>query len=112
MNVENIFPWIVLLLPLAAAVGITLFTRRDGRLSAQLSITAVVISFVLSLILFALFGGKDRVETAPITWLAAGNLEVQLGITLDPLSLLMLLIVTGVGSAIHIYSFGYMRDDP
>lgn len=112
MNLENILPWIVLLLPLGAAVGITLFTRRDGRLSAQLSITAVVISFVLSVVLFALFGGKGRVETASITWLAAGNFEVQLGITLDPLSLLMLLIVTGVGSAIHIYSFGYMHDDP
>src|SRR5688572_3466276 len=112
MSLENILPWIVLLLPLAAAVGITLFTRRDARLSAQLSITAVVISFVLSVILFALFGGKDRVQTAPITWLTAGNFAVQLGITVDPLSLLMLLIVTGVGSAIHIYSFGYMRDDP
>lgn len=112
MSVENILPWVVLLLPLFAAAGITLFTRRDGRLSAQLSIAAVVISFVLSVILFGLFSGKGRVETAPITWLSAGDFAVQLGITLDPLSLLMLLIVTGVGSAIHIYSFGYMRDDP
>jgi NADH-quinone oxidoreductase subunit L len=112
MNVENIFPWIVLLLPLFAAAGITLFTRRDGRLSAQLSITAVVISFVLSVILFGLFSGKGRVATAPLTWLSAGDFAVEFGITLDPLSLLMLLIVTGVGSAIHIYSFGYMRDDP
>jgi NADH-quinone oxidoreductase subunit L len=112
MNLENILPWIVLLLPLLAAVGITLFTRRDGRLSAQLSITAVVVSFVLSVVLFALFSGKGRVETAPITWLSAGDFAVQFGITLDPLGLLMLLIVTGVGSAIHIYSFGYMHDDP
>ena len=112
MNVENIFPWIVLLLPLFAAAGITLFTRRDGRLSAQLSITAVLLSFVLSMILFGLFSGKGRVATTPLTWLSAGDFAVEFGITLDPLSLLMLLIVTGVGSAIHIYSFGYMRDDP
>jgi NADH-quinone oxidoreductase subunit L len=112
MNLQNILPWIVLLLPLAAAVGITLFTRRDGRVSAQLSIAAIVISFVLSVILFALFSGKDRVETQTLSWLSAGPLFVSFGATLDPLSLLMLLIVTGVGSAIHIYSFGYMRDDP
>ena len=111
MNIQNILPWIILLLPLAAAIWITLFTRRDGRLSAQLSITAIVVSFVFSLVLFGLFGGEDRVETRPLEWLVAGDLSVPFGITLDPLSLLMLLIVTGVGSAIHIYSSGYMRDD-
>jgi NADH-quinone oxidoreductase subunit L len=112
MNLENILPWVVLLLPLAAALGITLFTRRDGRISAQLSIAAIVISFVVSLILFGLFSGKERVETQALEWLSVGPVSVSLGITLDPLSLLMLLIVTGVGSVIHIYSFGYMRDDP
>jgi NADH-quinone oxidoreductase subunit L len=111
MNLENILPWVVLLLPLTAAMGITLFTRRDGRLSAQLSIAAIVTSFVLSLILFGLFSSKDRVETRALEWLSVGGVSVSFGITLDPLSLLMLLIVTGVGSVIHIYSFGYMRDD-
>jgi NADH-quinone oxidoreductase subunit L len=112
MNLENILPWVVLLLPLGAAVGITLFTRRDGRMSAQLSIAAIVISFVLSLLLFGLFRGKDQVETKALEWLSVGPVSVSFGITLDPLSLLMLLIVTGVGSVIHIYSFGYMREDP
>jgi NADH-quinone oxidoreductase subunit L len=112
VNAENILPWIVLLLPLAAAVWIALFTRRDGRLSAQFSIAAIVVSFVLSVILFGLFSGKERVETRAVEWLALGDLSVSFGITLDPLSLLMLLIVTGVGSAIHIYSYGYMHGDP
>ena len=112
MNLENILPWIALLLPLAAAVWITLFTRRDGRLSAQLSIIAIVLSFVVSLILFGLFSGKNRVETTPLQWVALADLTIQVGIQLDPLSLLMLLMVTGVGSAIHIYSFGYMAGDP
>jgi hypothetical protein len=44
-------------------------------------------------------------------WLTVGPLHVDIGARLDALSLMMLLIVTGVGSAIHIYSFGYMRDD-
>lgn len=112
MNAANILPWIVLLTPLAAAIGITLFTRRDGRLSAQLSILAVVISFIASVILFGLFSGKDGVATTPVNWLPLAGLSLQLGITIDPLSLLMLLIVTGVGGAIHVYSYGYMRDDP
>jgi NADH-quinone oxidoreductase subunit L len=112
VNIQDILPWVVLLVPLAAAIWIALFTRRDGRLSAQLSITAIVVSFVSSLILFALFAGKDRVETRPLQWLVLGDLPVPFGMTVDSLSLLMLLIVTGVGSAIHIYSFGYMGEDP
>ena len=77
MNAANILPWIVLLTPLAAAIGITLFTRRDGRLSAQLSIIAVIISFVASVILFGLFSGADRVPTNPVEWLHAGALSIQ-----------------------------------
>ena len=44
-------------------------------------------------------------------WLAIGNLNVDFGLKLDALSLMMMLIVTGVGGAIHIYSFGYMHED-
>jgi NADH-quinone oxidoreductase subunit L len=112
MGLENILPWVVLLLPLLATLWITLVTRRDGRLSAQLSITAIVIAFVLSVVLFGLFADKNRIETKPLEWLPLGDPGIQFGITLDPLSLLMLLIVTGVGGTIHIYSFGYMRDEP
>ncbi|MGH8525622.1 MAG: hypothetical protein ACREXY_15890, partial [Gammaproteobacteria bacterium] len=100
MNAANILPWIVLLTPFAAAVGITLFTRRDGRVSAQLSIVAVIVSFIASVILFGLYSGKDGVQTTPVQWLPLAGLSIELGITLDPLSLLMLLIVTGVGGAI------------
>jgi NADH-quinone oxidoreductase subunit L len=46
-----------------------------------------------------------------VTWLEVGDLQVDFGLRLDPLSLLMLLIVTGVGGAIHIYSWGYMHED-
>src|SRR5688572_7157978 len=112
MDVANILPWIVLLTPLAVAIGITLFTRRDAKLSAQLSIIAVVISFIASVILFGLFSGKEGVKTTPIEWLPLAGLSIQFGTTLDPLSLLMLLIVTGVGGAIHVYSYGYMHEDP
>jgi NADH-quinone oxidoreductase subunit L len=108
--------WIILMLPLLAAVVITLFTRRDGKFSAQLSISAVVATFVLSLGLFLLMQEPLRLagkaDAYPFEWLSFGkDLKIELGLHLDRLSLLMLLVVTGVGSAIHIYSFGYMRDD-
>src|SRR5215207_6776163 len=103
--------WSILLLPLAAAVIITLFTQRDARLSANLSISAVVLSFVFTVGLFLVFG-QDRVTNAtPFDWLSVGDLKIELGLRLDPLSWIMLLVVTGVGGLIHIYSYGYMRDD-
>ncbi|HYV31258.1 MAG TPA: NADH-quinone oxidoreductase subunit L, partial [Candidatus Binatia bacterium] len=102
---ENV-AWIILLLPLLAACAITLFTQRDGKVSAQLSITAVVLSLLLSCGVFVLFKDAPPVPATPLSWLPLGDLQVELGLRLDPLSLLMLLVVTFVGSAIHIYSYG------
>ena len=103
--------WFILLLPLVASAAIALFTRRDGRLSAQLSIAAVVLSFLASGALFLLFREATVLVSTPLRWLALGDLKIDLALRLDPLSLLMLLVVTGVGGVIHVYSYGYMRDD-
>src|ERR1041385_4737797 len=103
--------WIILLLPLLAATAITLFTQRDSKFSAQLSISAVVLSFLVSCGVFLLFKDEKLVPSTPLHWLQLGELKVELGLRLDPLSLLMLLLVTGVGSVIHIYSWGYLRSD-
>lgn len=102
--------WLILFLPLLAAGIITLFTLRNKAVSATLSIGAIVTGFVLTLALIK-FGGWEARELS-VNWLSIGSLSVDFGIKLDALSLMMLLIVTGVGSAIHIYSYGYMRDDP
>src|SRR5437773_407643 len=107
--------WIVLLLPLLATVLITLFTQMNPKASAQLSIGAVGLSFLSSVILFIALAnpvrGGTALESTPLTWLAVGSFIVEFGLRLDPLSLLMLVIVTGVGGAIHVYSFGYMSGD-
>src|SRR5919109_799073 len=66
--------------------------------------------FVLSLAAFLALRDQPGRETL-VTWLEVGSLQVDFGLRLDPLSLLMLLVVTGVGGAIHIYSKGYMHDD-
>ena len=107
----SILPWLVLFLPLLAAAVITLFTMNDRAVSAKLSIGAVCTSFGLSVVFIALAGWEPVQRELATTWLNVGDLQVDFGLRLDPLSLMMLLIVTGVGGAIHVYSWGYMRGD-
>ena len=99
-------PWIVLLAPLVSAVVILLVTRPARMLSAYLSVAAVAVSFVGSVVLFA---GPDF--SVQFTWLDFERLKVPIGITIDALSKTMLLVVTGIGLLIHIYSLGYMHGE-
>ncbi|MGD0261074.1 MAG: NADH-quinone oxidoreductase subunit L [Verrucomicrobiota bacterium] len=106
----DVLPWTILFLPLFAAALITLFTQHDRKLSAGLSIGAVVAGFILSLI-FVKLNGWGPARESSVTWLVIGDLQVDFGLRFDPLSLLMLLLVTGVAGAIHIYSWGYLSED-
>jgi NADH-quinone oxidoreductase subunit L len=108
---QNALPWLILLLPLLAAVITALFTQHNRKLSATLSVSAVVLGFILSIVFIAWAGWVPEKTELAVTWLAVGDLHVDLGLRLDPLSLLMMLMVTGVASAIHIYSWGYMAED-
>src|SRR5438552_12375449 len=101
-------PWVVLLAPLFSAAVITLFTRRSKTLSSIVSNAAVLVSFVCSCWIF-LQPNNPAPEQTCID--IPGAFHVSLGLTLDSLSKTMLLIVTFVGSLIHIYSLGYMRHD-
>src|SRR6266850_2328993 len=103
-------PWIILFLPLLAALLITLFTQHDRKRSAGLSIAAVVAGLVLTILFIALNDwGPAREST--LTWLRIEDFRVEFGLRFDRLSLLMMLIVTGVATVIHIYSWGYLRED-
>src|SRR6266571_5369499 len=104
-------PWLILFLPLLSVAAIALFTQKNRDLSAKLSIGAVVSGFVLGVLFIAANGWEPLQRETLVTWLEVGDLQVDFGLRLDPLSLLMLLVVTGVGGAIHIYSWGYMRED-
>jgi len=105
---NSFLPWLILVVPLLSAVAITLFTHRWKTLSSTISILAVLISFACSCLVFPGSGPS----AAQFVWInIAGVLRVPLDLTLDPLSKPMLVLVTGVGAAIHIYSLGYMRDD-
>src|SRR5437763_2618589 len=105
---NTLLPWFVLLLPLGSAAAITLFTRRWKNISAFISIAAVVGSFLCSCAIFV----KLDISAPEWIWIdIRGVLNVPLAFVLDDLSRLMLLVVSGVGALIHIYSLGYMRDD-
>jgi NADH-quinone oxidoreductase subunit L len=104
-------PWLILFLPLLSAVVITLFTLRSKTVSSLISIIAIVTGFVMSLLFINANGWHPAVTETTVKWLSIGGLDVDFGLKLDTLSMMMLLVVTGVGGAIHIYSYGYMHED-
>jgi NADH-quinone oxidoreductase subunit L len=105
-------PWLILFLPLLAAVLIAFFLQRDPHFSAAVSVGAVLVSFLMTAILLAQFLAYGRAPNISLHWLQVGSLNIDFGLHFDALSLLMLLVVTGVGAVIHIYSVAYMHDDP
>jgi len=105
---NSFLPWIILLAPLVSAALITLFTLRWKTLSSSISIAAVLVSFTCSCLIFA----HRTATAAEFTWInISAAFQVPLGLTLDQLSRTMVVLVSGIGAAIHIYSLGYMRDD-
>src|SRR4051794_40140252 len=105
--------WVTLLSPLAAALAITLAGNRLSRRGAGvLATAATVIAFVAAVVSFVSMLGRDAGERAEVstawTWLSAGSFHAGASILVDPLSVMMMLIVTGVGSLIVAYSVGYM----
>ncbi|NBB72874.1 MAG: NADH-quinone oxidoreductase subunit L [Bacteroidetes bacterium] len=107
---------LILLLPLVGALvnGLApLFLpslRQSEGLIGTLGTAVVAIPFALTLYLFMTYGG-DPVVVDFYTWMAAGDLSLDFAYRVDELSLIMTLIVTGVGGVIHLYSVGYMHGD-
>jgi NADH-quinone oxidoreductase subunit L len=108
--------WLIPLLPLLGSLINGLWRRNLSEASvAYIACGAVALSFLCSLIAFAeLFNlpPADRVvESVVYRWVTSGDFQAAMGFLLDPLSAVMILVVTGVGLLIHIYSIGYMHDD-
>jgi NADH-quinone oxidoreductase subunit L len=108
--------WICLLSPLAASLAITLAgTSISRRAAGYLATAAVAVSFVATLVTFFALIGRETEEREEVstlwTWLSAGDFEVGLSILVDPLSVFMMLVVSGVGFLIVGYSIGYMDGD-
>ena len=106
--------WIAFFAPLAACVLITLFFLKRKTSSALIAIAGILTSFVCSCLLFAqIFQSNPPAQLQQsLTWITIDALTINFGFLMDPLAIMMLLMVTGIGSAIFIYSMGYMNKDP
>jgi NADH-quinone oxidoreductase subunit L len=106
--------WLIPVLPMLAAGLSALAPQRARKFSASLAIGSMVISFLLSLCAFTQTLGHHGEEARQVfnfNWFQFGNQWVQLGWLLDPLTAVMLVMVTFVGTLIFIYSTGYMSHD-
>jgi NADH-quinone oxidoreductase subunit L len=95
-----------------AFVGRRLPKRVSGGVACAAMLAAFGVSALVSWQLLGLPVGPGRVITDSVyTWIAAGDFRAAMAFRLDPLAMLMILIVTGIGSLIHIYSTGYMHEE-
>ncbi len=109
--------WLVVMLPFAGflANGALSFARPDAkRLVSAIGVGSVVLAFLLA---FGIVQGVAGHSEAPHVmtywqWMPIGQLTLDLAFQLDPLSSVMLLVVTGIGALIHVFSVAYMNDDP
>ena len=99
---------LLLLLPLGSAAVIALFLRRQGTIASWVSTATAAAIAAISIILL-LHGERF---TASMEWLRFGDFAVSLGVKIDDLAALMLFVVGFVGFLIHVFSLGYMHDDP
>ncbi|NIR46857.1 NADH-quinone oxidoreductase subunit L [candidate division KSB1 bacterium] len=110
------YVWLVPFFPLLGFLINGLFgTRFKEKLIGTIACTAVGLSFVASAWIFlnvlSLPEEVRSLSRIAYTWIAAGEFEVNIGFLIDPLSLVMMLVVSGVGLLIHVYSIGYMAGD-
>ena len=106
--------WLIPILPLLGS----LFHGLLGRRSTKATVTAVAlgtlgVSFLLAVAAFFIAGSAPghRLELVYFDWVAVGGLQVPFGLVLDPLSTVMALVITGIGTLIHVYSVGYMWEE-
>lgn len=106
------FLWLVPALPLVAAAVGAVVPWRCRRVASSCALLAMGAAFVLScLALRGALAQPSSVATSNFVWLSTGGFSVSLGFLLDPLSALMLVMVTFVGALIFLFSTAYMRED-
>jgi NADH-quinone oxidoreductase subunit L len=120
----NVLPFAVLLLPLGGFVVLSLFgdwIKRDGEASGAgwLACATVLGAFALAVVttvrLYGLVGSAEGLRFSQpylgFEWIDVGGFRVPMSLLVDPLSCVMMLVVSGIGSLIHVYSVGYMAHD-
>jgi len=111
------YAWLMLLFPALGVLIISFFgTRLGRRVVGFLAPAMVFLSFAVAVAMFVQMLGLPAEERShELTlwnWMVVGNFSVDIALLIDQLSVTMALVVTGVGFLIHVYSAGYMHDDP
>ena len=110
--------WLILLFPLLGFIGLSWYGNRIPRkLAGIVGCGTVAASFFMTLVTLSnllFLSPEERVGQVQVLyqWVSAGSFKLNMAILVDPLSVFMFLVVTGVGLVIHVYSMGYMHDDP
>lgn len=102
------------LAPLFGAIAAGFFGRQLGRVNShRLTIAGVAVAFLLSLIaLFKNLSGGEVFNETIYTWMISGDITFEVGFLVDRLTVVMMTVVTSVSLMVHIYTIGYMHDDP
>ena len=108
--------WLIPLLPALSFLIVGLFTRKEKKPSAVISIMMIALSWLLACgVTWAVYSKGISVEEPFVmqsVWMHVGKLQFSLGVLIDPLTAMMLMVVTTVAFLVQIYSVGYMDDDP
>ncbi|ETA66477.1 NADH-quinone oxidoreductase subunit L [Haloechinothrix halophila] len=102
--------WLLVAFPALGALILLAGGRRTDAWGHLLGCATVLASFAYGVALFFASDGKPT-DTTLYSWMPVADLQVDLGLRIDALSLVFVLLITGVGSLIHIYAIGYMSDD-
>jgi NADH-quinone oxidoreductase subunit L len=112
MDIKTLY-LLVPLAPLAGALLAGLFGKLIGRTGAHVvTILGVAVSLVASMLIYQDVQAGHHFNGALYTWLESGGLKLQVGFLIDPLTVMMMLVVNFVSLMVHIYTIGYMADDP
>ena len=104
---------IVPMAPLVGAILAGLFGNIIGRRGAHtVTILGVLISFIASVLVFQDVQAGNTFNGALYTWMTVGDVRMEIGFLIDRLTVMMMLVVTFVSLCVHIYTIGYMKDDP
>jgi NADH-quinone oxidoreductase subunit L len=107
--------WLLIVVPLVGSAVLLLAGRRSDRWGHLLATAVCGATFVMGLVLLSQLlglGGEDRrLGQQVYEWIPVGDLQVDFGLLLDPLSVCFVLLITGVGTLVHVYSIGYMDHD-
>lgn len=106
-NTLSLLSLLITVMPFLAFISAIFSKRGSGRV---VSVAAISMSFVLSLVVFCFVWNGAEVHTA-VNWFSVGSRDFTVGVYLNNLSVLMMLLVTAIGLIVHVYSIAYMKGD-